>query len=90
VLQTAIFVIPEKLELLARWSKITGDSGTFGNEFQTTNEIGTGFAWFIRNQDVKFTVDLSWIDGVPVNSPRLSLLPGDEGLLLRSQLQFGF
>lgn len=90
VLQTGYFVIPEKLELLARWSKITGDSGTLGNEFQTTNEIGTGFAWFIRNQDVKFTVDLSWIDGVPVNSPRLSLLPGDEGLLLRSQLQFGF
>lgn len=90
VLQTGYFVIPEKLELLARWSKITGDSGTLGNEFQTTNEIGTGFAWFIRNQDVKFTVDLSWIDGVPVNSPRLSLLPGDDGLLLRSQLQFGF
>jgi hypothetical protein len=90
VLQTGYFVIPEKLELLARWSKITGDSGTLGNEFQTTNEIGTGFAWFIRNQDVKFTVDLSWIDGVPINSPRLSLLPGDEGLLLRSQLQFGF
>lgn len=90
VLQTGYFVIPEKLEILARWSKITGDSGTLGNEFQTTNEIGTGFAWFIRNQDVKFTVDLSWIDGVPINSPRLSLLPGDEGLLLRSQLQFGF
>jgi hypothetical protein len=90
VLQTGYFVIPEKLEFLARWSKITGDSGTLGNQFQTTNEIGTGFAWFIRNQDVKFTVDLSWIDGVPINSPRLSLLPGDEGLLLRSQLQFGF
>jgi hypothetical protein len=90
MLQTGYFVIPEKLEFLARWSKITGDSGTLGNEFQTTNEIGTGFAWFIRDQDVKFTVDLSWIDGVPINSPRLSLLPGDEGLLLRSQLQFGF
>ena len=90
VLQTGYFVIPEKFEILARWSKITGDSGTLGNEFQTTNEIGTGFAWYIRNQDVKLTADLSWIDGVPINSPRLSLLPGDEGLLLRSQLQFGF
>jgi hypothetical protein len=90
VLQTGYFVIPEKFEILTRWSKITGDSGTLGNHFETTNEIGAGFAWFIRKQDVKFTADLSWIDGVPINSPRLSLLPGDEGLLLRSQLQFGF
>ena len=55
-----------------------------------TNEIATGFVWFIRNQDVKFTTDVSWIDGVPTNSPRLSLLPGDEGWLLGSQVRVGF
>lgn len=90
VLQTGYFLVPRRLEAIARWSKVVGNSGTLGADYQRTNEIGTGFVWFIKNQDVKLTTDLSWIDGVPVNSPRLSLLPGDEGWLLRSQVQVGF
>lgn len=90
VLQTGYFVLPEKLELLARWSRIAGDSGTLGVENQYTNEIGGGFAWYIRGHDVKFNLDISWIDGVPLNSPRLNLLPGDEGWLMRTQFQFAF
>jgi hypothetical protein len=39
---------------------------------------------------VKFNLDVSWIDGVPVNSSRLNLLPGDEGWLMRTQFQFAF
>lgn len=90
VLQTGYFLIPRRFEVLARWSKVVGNSGTLGASYQRTNEIGTGFAWFIKNQDVKFTADVSWIDGVPTNSPRLSLQPGDEGWLMRSQIQIGF
>ncbi len=90
VLQTGYFVLPERLELLARWSRIVGDSGTLGVQNQYTNEIATGLAWYIRRHDVKFNWDVSWIDGVPVNSPRLNLLPGDEGWLMRTQFQFAF
>lgn len=90
VLQTGYFVLPERLELLARWSRIAGDSGTLGVENQSTNEVGAGFAWYIRGHDVKFNLDVSWIDGVPLNSPRLNLLPGDEGWLMRTQFQFSF
>ncbi len=90
VLQTGYFVLPEKLELLARWSRIAGNSGTLGVEIQHTDEVGAGFAWYIRRHDVKFNLDVSWIDGVPVNSPRLNLLPGDEGWLMRTQFQFAF
>ncbi len=90
VLQTGYFVLPERLELAARWSKITGDSGTLGVENQSTNEVGAGLAWYIRGHDVKFNLDVSWIDGVPLNSPRLNLLPGDEGWLMRTQFQFAF
>jgi hypothetical protein len=90
VLQTGYFVFPERLELLARWSRIAGDSGTLGAQKQHTNEIGGGFAWYIRGHDVKFNLDISWIDGVPLNSPRLNLLPGDEGWLMRTQFQFAF
>lgn len=90
LLQAGYFLVPKKYEALVRWSNIVGDSGTLGRFSESTNEIGTGLVRHFHGHDVKFTVDLSWIDGVPINSPRLSLLPGDEGLLLRSQLQFGF
>lgn len=90
LLQAGYFLVPQKYEALVRWSNIVGDSGTLGRFSESTNEIGTGFVRYFHGHDVKFTVDLSWIDGVPINSPRLSLLPGDKGVLLRSQLQFGF
>jgi hypothetical protein len=90
VLQTGYFVLPEKLELLARWSRIAGNSGTLGVENQHTDEVAGGLAWYIRRHDVKFNLDVSWIDGVPVNSSRLNLLPGDEGWLMRTQFQFAF
>jgi phosphate-selective porin OprO/OprP len=90
VLQTGYFLIPRRFEVLARWTKVVGNSGTLGASYERTSEIGTGFVWFMRNQDVKLTADISRIDGVPANSPRLSLQPGDEGWLLRTQLQIGF
>jgi hypothetical protein len=90
LLQSGYFLIPRRLELLARWSRVVGNSGTLGLADQKTDEIGTGAVWFIKVNEVKYTMDVSWIDGVPTNSPRLSLLPGDEGWLMRSQLQVGF
>ena len=90
VLQTGYFLVPRRFEVLARWTKVVGNSGSLGERYERTNELSTGFVWFFRNQDVKFTADVSRIDGVPVNSARLSLLPGDEGWLFRSQLQIGF
>jgi len=90
VVQGGYFVVPRRLELLARWSSVAGNSGTLGDFDQRTHEIATGAVWFIKGSDVKYTVDVSWIDGVPTNSSRLSLLPGDEGWLWRSQLQVGF
>jgi hypothetical protein len=90
VLQTGYFLIPQKLELLSRWSRISGSSGTLGVQNQHTNEVAGGIAWYIRGHDLKFNMDVSWIDGVPLNSPRLNLLPGDEGWLMRTQFQFAF
>jgi hypothetical protein len=90
LVQGGYFLIPRRFEVLARWSRVLGNSGTLGNSDQRTDEIGTGAVWFIKGNNVKYTMDVSWIDGVPTNSPRLSLLPGDEGWLMRSQLQVGF
>jgi hypothetical protein len=90
LLQTGYFVVPRRLEVLARWSRVAGNSGTLGLAEQNTNEVGAGCAWYIRGHNVKFNADVSWISGVPVSSDRLNLLPGDVGWLLRTQFQFGF
>lgn len=90
VVQTGYFIVPHKFELLSRWSTISGDSGTLGGRNEHTKEIAGGFAWYIRGHDLKFNLDVARIDGVPVNSPRLNLLPGDYGWLMRTQFQFAF
>jgi hypothetical protein len=90
VIQGGYFLIPRRFEVASRWTKVVGNSGTLGDAYERTNEISMATVWHFQNHDVKFTVDVSRIDGVPVNSARLSLLPGDEGWLMRSQLQMGF
>ena len=89
-LQIGQFVVPEKLELLARWSRITGNSGTLGVMRQSTDELGLGVAWYLKGHNAKLVLDASRMNGMPVSSPRLDILPGSEGWLLRTQLQFGF
>jgi hypothetical protein len=89
-LQAGQFVLPSKLELLARWSRIAGDSGTLGVTRQSTDEVGVGAAWYLHGHNAKFVLDVSRVNGMPLSSPRLDMLPGSEGWLLRTQFQFGF
>jgi hypothetical protein len=89
-LQFGQFVVPSKLELLARWSRIAGDSGTLGVTRQSTDEVAVGAAWYIHGHNAKLILDVSRENGMPLSSPRLDMLPGSEGWLLRTQLQFGF
>jgi hypothetical protein len=89
-LQFGKFVIPEKCQLLARWSRVVGDSGTIGNELQSADELAGGFVWYFREQHAKLTVDLTKLDGAPINSSALGISPGDSGWLFRSQIQFSF
>jgi hypothetical protein len=89
-IQFGRFILPEKLELLARWSRIEGNSGTLGGASQSTDELGIGFAWYLRGHNTKLVVDASRINGMPLNSSRLDVLPGDHGTLLRTQFQIAF
>lgn len=90
LLQSGTFVVPSRLELLCRWATINGNSGTLGQKDQNTEELAAGFAWYIRGHNTKFNFDISRITGTPLNSARLNLLPGDDGLLFRTQFQCGF
>jgi hypothetical protein len=89
-LQFGQFVVPEKLELLARWSRIVGDSGTLGLTDQSTDEVGVGLAWYFRGHQAKIVFDATRMNGMPLSSPRLDLSLRNEGWLMRTQLQLAF
>jgi hypothetical protein len=89
-LQAGYFVIPQKLELLARWSRVQGNSGTLGLSQQSSAEIAGGGVVYFREQHAKFTMDITHLDGASINSNALDISPGDIGWLYRGQLQFSF
>lgn len=89
-LQTGYFIVPDKLQMLARWSHIEGDSGTLGQSTQSSEEIAGGLAWYFRENHAKSVVDITYLDGASVNSSALDISPGDRGWLARSQIQFSF
>jgi hypothetical protein len=89
-LQTGYFLIPEKLQLLARWSRVTGNSGTLGAADQSSDELAGGLVWYIRGQHAKATFDLTHLNGACISSSVLDIFPKDIGWLFRSQIQFAF
>ncbi len=90
MLQAGYFVIPEKLELVSRWSRLAGDSGSLGVVRRSAEEISGGIGWYIDGQSRKFVIDVTRLNGAPINSTRLNIRPGDQGWLVRSQFQLFF
>ncbi len=88
--QVGKFVVPRKLELLARWSRVNGDSGTLGAMLQSSEERSAALAWYFREQNAKVVLDAAYLDGAPISSSALDIQPGYTGWLLRTQLQFAF
>ena len=88
--QLGKFVIAERIQLLARWSRVEGNSGTLGVENQSAEEIAVGFVWYFRRQNAKLTIDATYLDGAPIDSASLDISPGNIGWLVRSQIQIAF
>ncbi|QDS88380.1 Phosphate-selective porin O and P [Rosistilla ulvae] len=88
--QVGYFVVPEKLQVLTRWSRVDGDSGTLGASDQSTDEVGAGLAWYLRGNRAKLVTDVTRLDGAPISSSALDVNPGDRGWLFRTQMQFSF
>ena len=88
--QLGKFVVPDKLELIARWSRVQGNSGTLGNGERSAEEVAGALAWYVRENHAKLVIDLTYLDGVPINSSSLDIVPGNRGWLCRSQIQFSF
>ncbi len=88
--QLGKFVVPGKLELISRWSRVEGDSGTLGLENQSADEIAGGFVWYFHGQNAKLTCDATHLDGAPISASSLDIFPGDRGWLFRTQIQLAF
>jgi hypothetical protein len=83
--QLGWFPVPQKLEVYGRTSQVSGAYGTGG-------EYATGVNWFFlpgRN-NLRFTVDVAWINHSPADQNRTDYRAGDTGLLLRTQIQSNF
>jgi hypothetical protein len=89
-LQCGKFVIAKKLELISRWSRVNGNSGTLGAVDQSSDEIAGGWIWYFRDQHAKLTMDATYLDGATINSSALDISRGDIGWLFRTQLQLSF
>jgi len=83
--QSGYFVLPQKLELYGRTSQITGPFG-YGSEY------AGGFNYFCLpgKQNLRYTLDIAWINHSPADQARSDYRAGDTGLLVRSQIQFFF
>ncbi len=89
-LQCGKFVIPRKLELLSRWSRVTGSSGTLGATDLSSDEIAAGSVWYFHEQNLKLTTDATYLNGAAINSSALDIDAGNMGWLFRAQFQFSF
>ncbi len=89
-IQIGKFVVPSEVEIMARWSRVIGDSGTLGISDESSSEVAVGFVRYFRGQNAKFTFDTTYLDGAPIDSAALDIQPGDIGWLYRTQIQFAF
>lgn len=89
-LEAGYFLVPNQWQVLSRWSRVQGNSGTLGGRDRSSDEVAVGLARYFRGQNIRLTVDATHLNGAAINSPVLDIAPGDDGWLYRTQLQFGF
>ncbi len=85
LVQAGYFLIPQKAEIYARTSFVTGDYGS-------GSEIASGFNWFfLRGQEnLRFTFDASWLESSPAGQNRTGYVAGQMGLLVRTQITVAY
>ena len=89
-MQLGYFVAPETIQLLVRWSRVEGNSGTLGAVNQSADEVAGGVVVYAMRHRLKLTFDVTHLNGAPINDSALNIRPGDEGWLYRTQLQWKF
>ncbi len=83
--QAGYFIMPREIEGYTRNSWVTG---TYGSG----TEIGGGFNWFILpgRSNLRYTLDLAWLESSPADQNRTGFLAGQSGYLIRTQITSSF
>ena len=93
-LEAGFFVIPQRLELNAHYSRVSGEFATrneYTGGFATRNEYPGGFRWYFRQgKNLHLSFDVTALDGSPLQNTASDILAGDDGVLFRSQFQGTF
>jgi hypothetical protein len=125
-LQGGYFIIPKKLELVARWAWVSGESGdVLGNgkpfafdipsgvaapalkgglervqvnpgafsNFHDANEYTVGINYYFKRHFLKWQTDFGFYTGgnpAAGGQPAAGFIPGEDGWLLRTQIQLWF
>lgn len=89
-LETGYFIVPEKVQLIARHSHIVGDSSTLGVTDTSSDEVAGGVVFYFKKHNSKLTFDVTKLNGVPVQDSALNVRVGDDGTLFRTTYQFKF
>lgn len=79
------FIIPQKLDVNFRYSEV---SGLLGDR----TEYAAGLNWYPmeNNYKLKWSFDVTVLDGSPLNNASSDILVGDDGTLFRTQIQAEF
>lgn len=78
------FIVPKTFDFNVRYSQVRG-------EFGDSNEYAFGFGYYPQQSvNVKMTLDATWLDGAPTSVRGSDIIVGDDGMLIRAQLQAFF
>lgn len=78
------FLIPKKLDVNVRYSQVTGDFGT-------SSEYAAGVNWYpLEKTQLKVSLDVTSLDGSALHNTTSDILAGDDGTLIRTQIQAEF
>lgn len=78
------FLIAKKLDLNFRYSEVDGRYGE-------GTEVAAGVNWYpLESHKMKFSFDVTVLDGSPLNNTASDILVGDDGVLFRTQIQAEF
>ena len=87
------FLLPQRLDVNGRMSQI---GGLFGDAFEYS--LGVNYYWgshrnaegALDDRVNKWSFDVTEVKGAPVTSTPANFVAGDDGVLFRTQLQWGF
>lgn len=78
------FLIPRKLDLNIRYSQVSGELGT-------SSEYAAGVNWYpLGKTQLKLSLDVTSLDGSALQNTTSDILAGDNGTLIRTQIQAEF